>query len=174
MLDLLCQLNVLTLCYLERGKSHGATQADEGVDGKEKALLLVGTGEENQHPEVHGRQGEPIGTAEVLNCREQVKRLTRDHTAFFSSTHTNTHFTHHWTAVAVPPWERWEEARTAPAQRQCWSWGTRSQNSSAKAQYLKERKTLPIIKDLMLTIQSLFNWLFELNWFNPNHKNIKN
>ena len=48
-----CAVNAV-LCYLERGQCHGPTQTDEGVDGKQEALLLVGTSEENQHPEVHG------------------------------------------------------------------------------------------------------------------------
>lgn len=87
---------MLTVCYLERRKSYGTTQADEGVDRKQKAFLLVGTCEENQHPEIHGGQGKPIGTAEVLHCSARVRLRKRINTENFFSPRTHTYFlTHH-------------------------------------------------------------------------------
>jgi len=54
--------------HLEGGQGHGGAEADERVDGEEEALLLVGPGEEHRHPQVHGRQGQPVGPAQVLHC----------------------------------------------------------------------------------------------------------
>lgn len=57
--------------YLKSRESHSPRETDEGVDGEEESLLFVGLAEENQDPDVHGSQGQPVGTAQILNWKKQ-------------------------------------------------------------------------------------------------------